>query len=104
VTNNTIAVGDNVAGVGGIVVQARQSANICASIGTNTVTFPNGNPGVSGLRARQTTTAAYNLEQSAGCTGNAAAVLACRNPNSTTEVLGTLTVVPTGACLLPNTP
>jgi methionine-rich copper-binding protein CopC len=105
VTNNTVAVGDNVNGVGGLVAQARQSSDGCANIGANTVTFPNGTPGgVLGLRARQANTATYDLEQSASCTGAAAAVLGCRNPGSTTEVLGTLTVVGAGTCLLPATP
>jgi VCBS repeat-containing protein len=105
VTNNSVAVGDNVAGVAGIVVQARQSSDGCANIGGNTVTFPNGTPdGVLGLRARQANTAAYDLEQSASCTGTAAAILTCRNPSSTTEVLGTLNTVSAGTCLLPATP
>jgi len=105
VTNNTVSVGDNVAGVAGLIVQARQSSDGCANIGSNTVTFPNGTPGgVFGLRARQVAPATYDLEQSVACTGTPAAVLACRNPASTTEVLGTLTVVPAGSCLLPSTP
>jgi hypothetical protein len=105
VTNNSVSVGDNVAGVAGLVIQSRQSADVCANIGGNTVTFPNGTPaGVLGLRARQVSPAAYDLESTASCTGTAAAVLSCRNPSSTTEVLGTLTVVPAGTCLLPVLP
>ncbi len=104
-TNNSVSVGDNIAGVAGLVAQARQSSDACANIGSNTVTFPNGTPGgVNGLRARQVAPATYDLEQSAGCTGTAAAVLGCRNPASTTEVLGTLTVVAAGTCLLPSVP
>jgi hypothetical protein len=105
VSNNTVSVGDNVNGVGGLVVQARQSSDLCANIHGNTVNFPNGTPaGILGLRARQVAPAAFDLEQSVGCSGTAAAVLACRNPGSTTEVLGTITVVPAGTCLLPVTP
>jgi hypothetical protein len=104
VTNNSVAVGDNVAGVAGLVVQARQSSDGCANIGSNTVTFPNGNPGVNGLRARQVSPAAYDFEQSASCTGTAAEVLACRNPSATTEALGTINPVSAGSCLLPVTP
>jgi len=105
VTNNSVAVGDNVGGVAGLVVQGRQGADTCANIGSNTVTFPNGTPGgVLGIRARQANTATFDLEGSGLCSGTAAAVLACRNPASTTEVLGTLTVVGAGTCLLPNVP
>jgi hypothetical protein len=105
VNNNTVSVGDNVNGVAGLVVQGRQSSDVCTNIHSNTVSFPNGTPGgVSGLRARQAAPAAVDLEQSGVCAGTAAAVLACRNPASTTEVLGTLTVVPAGSCSLPNTP
>ncbi len=104
VTNNSVAVGDNVAGVGGLVVQARQSSTGCTSIGSNTVTFPNGNPGVNGLRARQAAPATMTLESTGPCPGAAAAVLACRNPAATTEVLGTITVVGASTCLLPNVP
>ena len=105
VTNNAVAVGDNVNGVAGIVVQARQSSDACANIGSNTVTFPNGTPGgVLGIRARQVSPATYDLEGSALCSGTAGSVLSCRNPASTTEVLGTLTVVPAGTCLLPAVP
>ncbi|GMU65132.1 MAG: hypothetical protein AMXMBFR36_14060 [Acidobacteriota bacterium] len=105
VTNNSVSVGDNVAGVAGLVVQARQSSDACANIGSNSVTFPNGTPGgVFGLRARQVAPATYDLEQGPGCAGAPAAVLACRNPGATTEVLGTLTVVPAGTCLLPTVP
>jgi hypothetical protein len=105
VSKNTVSVGDNVNGVGGLVVQARQSSDLCANIHGNTVNFPNGTPaGILGLRARQVAPAAFDLEQSVGCSGTAAAVLACRNPGSTTEVLGTITVVPAGTCLLPVTP
>jgi hypothetical protein len=105
VSNNTVSVGDNIGGVAGLVVQARQASDGCANIHTNTVTFPNGTPGgIFGLRARQANTATFDLEQSASCMGTPDAVLACRNPGATTEVLGTLTVVPAGSCLLPNTP
>ncbi|MCQ3973900.1 MAG: hypothetical protein DPW09_10680 [Anaerolineae bacterium] len=105
VTNNTVAVGDNVNGVAGLVVQSRQSSDACANIGSNTVTFPNGTPmGVFGIRARQVTPATYDLEGSASCPGAPASVLSCRNPGSTTEVLGTLTVVAAGTCLLPSVP
>jgi hypothetical protein len=105
VSGNTVSVGDNVAGVSGLVVQGRQGSDACANIHTNTVTFPNGTPaGINGLRARQANTATYDLEQGPGCEGTAAAVLACRNLASTTEVLGTLTVVSAGTCLLPSTP
>lgn len=105
VTNNSVAVGDNVGGVAGLVVQSRQGSDLCANIGSNTVTFPNGTPGgVLGIRARQANTATYDLEGSGACSGTPAAVLGCRNPASTTEVLGTLTVVPAGTCLLPTVP
>jgi hypothetical protein len=104
VTNNSVAVADDVAGVSGIAVQSRNTATGCASIGGNTVTFPNGTPGgVVGLRARQATLAVLDIEGSSSpsCTGTAAAVLACRNPSSTTEVLGTVGTVSQGTCLLP---
>ncbi len=81
------------------------SAPIPLVIGSNTVTFPNGTPGgVFGLRARQANTATYDLEQTGPCSGGAATVLACRNPASTTEVLGTLTPSAAGSCLLPSVP
>lgn len=102
VTGNSVAIGDSVAGVAGIAVQSRNTATGCANIGNNTVTFPNGTPGgVLGLRARQATLGVLNIEQSPSCTGTSAAVLACRNPVSTTEVLGTVGLVAPGACLLP---
>ena len=105
VTNNSVSVGDNLGGVAGLVVQGRQVSDVCANIGNNSVTFPNGTPGgVFGLRARQANTATYDLEQTASCAGAAAAVLACRNPGTTTEVLGTLTPAAAGSCLLPSVP
>lgn len=99
VTNNTVHIMDNVAGVGGIVVQGRRgpAGLTCAKVETNTVDFPNGNPGVNGIRVRQVSPATVNLETGSG-SGTAAAVLATNNPLSTTEVLGTVGVVANGTC------
>ena len=103
VLNNTVAVGDNVNGVGGLVVQSRQGQNPpntagCFDIRGNTVTYPNGTPaGVLGLRARQSTTATASLEQGSSA-GTAAVVLAANNPASTTEALGTIGVVGNSTC------
>lgn len=101
VTNNTVAVLDNVAGVNGIALQVRRGG-VPGSVGTfdvrsNTVTFPNGNPGVSGIRVRQVAPGTCQLEQGSSA-GTAATVLAANNPASSTEVLGTVTVVANTIC------
>jgi hypothetical protein len=102
VTNNTVAVMDNVAGVNGIALQVRRGG-VAGSVGTfdvrsNTVTFPNGNPGgVNGLRVRQVAPGTCQLEQGISA-GTAAVVLAANNPACTTEVLGTVTVVVNTTC------
>jgi uncharacterized repeat protein (TIGR01451 family) len=97
VTNNHVSVGDNVAGLQGIVLQARRGAG-CFDVRSNTVTFPNGAPaGINGLRLRQVAPGTAQLEQGASA-GSAAVVLAANNPGSTTEALGTITVVGNNAC------
>jgi hypothetical protein len=105
VSNNSATVTDAIAGVIPIVVQCRNaaSASLTANIFGNTTTVPGG-LGINGLRARQNDGANYNLEQSASCTGTAAAVLACRNPGATTEVLGTINVVAAGSTQTPSLP
>ncbi|MGH9929338.1 MAG: beta strand repeat-containing protein, partial [Pyrinomonadaceae bacterium] len=98
VTSNTVSVGDNVAGLQGIGLQARRGTG-CFRVSSNTVTFPNGTPaGVFGIRLRQVSPGVANLEQGAAA-GTAAARLAANNPGSTTEVIGTVTVVANGTCL-----
>jgi hypothetical protein len=98
ITNNHVSVGDNVAGLQGIVAQARQASAGCFDIRTNTVTFPNGTPsGVVGIRLRQANTATAQLEQGIS-SGTPAAVLAANNAASTTEVIGTVTVVSNSTC------
>lgn len=97
VTNNNVSVGDNAAGLQGIVLQSRRAAG-CFDVRGNTVTFPNGTPpGINGLRLRQVNPGTAQLEQGASA-GTAAVVLAANNPASTTEVLGTVTVVGNNAC------
>jgi hypothetical protein len=98
VTGNSVSVGDNVAGLQGIGLQARRGTG-CFRVSSNTVTFPNGTPaGVVGIRLRQVAPGVANLEQG-GSAGTAAIVLAANNPGSTTEVLGAVTVVANGTCL-----
>jgi hypothetical protein len=101
VTDNSVAVGDNVAGLQGVVVQARRGTG-CFDVEGNTVTFPNGTPaGVVGVRARQASPGAANLAQGISGSLTASTVLAANNPSSTTEVIGTVTVVANGTCLAP---
>ncbi|MCM3874880.1 MAG: putative Ig domain-containing protein [Thermoanaerobaculia bacterium] len=103
ITNNSVAVGDNVAGVAGLVAQSRR-AGACFDIRNNVVTFPNGNPGVFGLRLRQVAPGTANLEQgSALLSDPASTVLQTNNSGSgtTTEVLGTVTVVNNSGCAAP---
>ena len=89
---------DNVAGVNGIAVQARQSATACSDIRNNTVTYPNGVPaGVFGLRLRQANTGNVYLEQGISA-GTPPVVIAVNNPASTTEIIGTVTVVGNNTC------
>ncbi|HRI04240.1 MAG TPA: hypothetical protein PLL77_10905 [Pyrinomonadaceae bacterium] len=103
VLNNSVAVGDNVNGVGGLVVQARQGQNPpntagCFDIRNNSVTYPNGTPaGVLGLRVRQATNGVASLEQGSSA-GTAAVVVAANNPAATTEALGTIGVVGNSTC------
>jgi uncharacterized repeat protein (TIGR01451 family) len=97
VTNNQVSIGDNVGGIQGIGLQARRGAG-CFDVQSNTVTYPNGTPaGINGLRLRQVNPGTAQLEQGASA-GTAAVVLAANNPGSTTEVLGTVTVVGNNAC------
>jgi len=100
VTNNSVAV-TNATGLQAVDVATRQSGDGCSSIGGNTATTAGG---AAALRARQVAPALHDLEQSAVCAGAPAAVLACRNPASTTEILGTLTVTAVGSCLTPALP
>jgi Domain of unknown function (DUF4214)/Bacterial Ig domain len=98
ITSNSVSVGDNVAGLQGIGLQVRRGTG-CFRVSSNTVTFPNGTPaGVNGIRVRQADPGAANLEQG-GSAGTAATVLAANNAASTTEVIGTVTVVANGTCL-----
>ena len=105
VTNNSVSVHDSVAGVNGIAAQARRGTG-CFDIRNNAVTYPNGTPGgVLGLRLRQAapepgSPGVANLEQGASA-GTAATVLAANNPASSTEVLGTVTVVGNNSCSPP---
>ena len=98
VVGNNVSVMDNVAGVNGIAVQARQSATACSDIRNNTVTYPNGVPaGVFGLRLRQANTGNVYLEQGISA-GTPPIVIAVNNPASTTEIIGTVTVVGNNTC------
>ncbi|MES2933470.1 MAG: Ig-like domain repeat protein [Pseudomonadota bacterium] len=98
VINNAVSVGDNVAGVGPIVVQARQSSTGCFDVRNNTATFPNGDPGVNGVRVRQVAPAIASLEAGISGAGTAATVLDDNHSGATTEVLGTVTVVNNSTC------
>ena len=106
VTNNSVAVLDNVAGVNGIAAQARRGTG-CFDIRNNAVTFPNGIPGgVNGLRLRQAapepaSPGVANLEQGVSGSAVAATVLAANNGAATTEVFGTATVVGNNTCSPP---
>ncbi|MHB8800639.1 MAG: putative Ig domain-containing protein [Thermoanaerobaculia bacterium] len=100
ITNNSVSVHDNVAGLRGIEASVRRGTG-CFDIQGNTVTYPNGIPsGVVGLRLRQVAPATANLEQG-GSAGSPAAVLAANNPATTTEVLNTVTVVGNNTCSPP---
>jgi hypothetical protein len=112
VTRNQVAVLNNVTGTWGIAVQARQSSNGHFRIGRrfigdpdgNTVTYPSGvPPGVLGVRARHAAPATASLETGSSG-GLAAAVLAANNPASTTEVLGTISVVGNSDVITPVMP
>ena len=97
VTNNTVSVTDNIAGLQGIGLQARRGTG-CFKVQNNTVTFPNGAPaGVVGIRVRQAAPGVANLEQGSS-SGTAATVLAANNPGATTEIIGTVNVVANGTC------
>jgi hypothetical protein len=85
----------------GIGVQSTQgngtvNGNGCFIISGNDVNYAPAAPGgVNGLRLRQAGNGVARLEG----TGAPGAFLASANPLSTTEVLGTVTVVPIGTCL-----
>jgi hypothetical protein len=103
VLGNTVSVGDNVAGLGGVVVQSRRGS-LCARIQNNTVTYPNGNPGVQGVRLRQVAPGSAILERGGSVSSDAATVLQANNSAATTEVLGTGTVVGNGVCTVVSLP
>ena len=62
----------------------------------NAVDFPNGNPGVNGVRVRQADTATAQLARGVSASNDPAVVLAANNPASLTEILGTVTVINNG--------
>ncbi|MFH1342272.1 MAG: tandem-95 repeat protein [Pseudomonadota bacterium] len=110
VSNNTVHIMDNVAGVNGIAVQARRGT-MDASIFGNHVDFPNGTPaGVVGIRERQANTdnaataPTATIQRNGSASGTAAGVLADNNPGNTVEILGTVTIAPNGTVQLPGTP
>lgn len=106
VVNNLVNIGDNVTGVVGLVAQARNGAGRF-DVRLNRVNFPNGVPaGVAGLRVRQNTAAGTaSLARGVSASGSpAATVIAANNTLSTTEILGTVTVIENGVVLAPGTP
>lgn len=88
----------------GIALQSTQNdgatgSNGCFRVSGNDVNYSPAAPaGVNGLRVRQAGTGVVRLEQGVS-SGAPATVLAANNPLSTTEVVGTVTVVPNGTCL-----
>jgi len=101
VTSNTVHIYDNATGLQGIAVQGRQSSTACYDVRNNVVDFPNGVPaGVNGIRIRQTSPATVNLAQGSSGSTVAATVLA-NNNTATADSVGTVNVVPNGACLTP---
>lgn len=96
VTGNTAIVTDNVAGVVPIVCQKRRTGVGTFDVRGNITTVPGG-LGIAGLRVRQVAPGTCQLEQGSSA-GTPAAVLAANNPSSTTEVLGTVAVVPNTTC------
>jgi hypothetical protein len=106
VTNNRVIMTNNVSALQGITVQSTQGSGGfnsagCFDVRSNTVTYPNGTPlTVFGIRARQAGSGIAQLERgSQALILPAAVVLAGNNPASTTEVVGTVTVVENGTCV-----
>ena len=100
VTNNSVSVLDNVAGLAGIAAQARRGTG-CFDIRNNAVTYPNGVPGgIFGLRLRQVAPGVANLEQGVSVSAAPLTVLDDNNP-ATVEVFGTVTVVGNNSCSPP---
>jgi hypothetical protein len=102
VINNTVNINDpGATSLRGIAVQSTQgngtvNGNGCFVISGNDVNHTPAAPaGVNGLRLRQAGNGVARLEG----TGAADASLAAANPASTTEVIGTVTVVSSGTCL-----
>jgi hypothetical protein len=102
----TATVNDNIVNINdpgltalrGIALQSTQNdgatgSNGCFRASGNDVNYSGATP-TNGIRLRQAGTGVVRLEGS----GAPATVLANNNPSSTTEVLGTVTVVPTGTC------
>jgi hypothetical protein len=102
VLNNIVNINDpGGTSLRGIAVQSTQgsgavNSNGCFVISGNDVNHAPAAPaGVNGLRLRQAGSGIARFEGS----GDAATILATNNPLSTTEVLGTIIVVPVGTCL-----
>ncbi len=103
VTNNKVEINDPVGGVAGISVQARNGAIGHFDVRGNDVDFDNGTPaGILGLRVRQATLAVAELERGSSASNTASVVLAANNPLSTSEILGTVTVVENTVVRLPS--
>jgi hypothetical protein len=105
VKDNIVNINDPAAtSLRGIALQSTQNdgatgSNGCYRVSGNDVNYSPAAPaGVNGLRVRQAGTGVLRLEQGSS-SGSAATVLAANNPASTTEVVGTVTVVANGTCL-----
>jgi hypothetical protein len=101
VLDNTVNINDpGGTALRGMAVQSTQdTTNGCFRVSGNDVNYTPAAPaGVNGIRLRQVAPAVARLE---GSGASAAAVLAANNPLSTTEVIGSVSLVAAGTCLAP---
>lgn len=102
VTNNVVNINDpNGTALRGIAIQSTQNVSAgCIDVRGNDVNYtPVAPAGVNGIRVRQVAPATLQMERgNALISATAAAALATNNPSSTTEVLGTVTVVENNIC------
>ena len=98
ITNNVVNITDpGGTSLRGIAIQSTQNISAgCIDVRGNDVNYTPAAP-ANGIRVRQVNPATLQLEQGASA-GTAATVLAANNPLSTTEVLGTVTVVGNSTC------
>ncbi len=107
VTHNHVDVTDGVNGLRGIVVQATRGSGHF-DVRENDVDYPNGNPGVKGLRVRQqtlTVLSTVDLARGISASSSATTVLSDNNPAAGgTEVLGAVSVINNGILQTPDSP